>query len=76
MDFELLFGYAISIAVATIGGAFILIFVFAAARFLGFIEKCLEELMASVKKSSHPTVYYSAWLAIFFLIGYVVFNLE
>ena len=33
MDFELLFGYAISIAVATIGGAFILIFVFAAARF-------------------------------------------
>lgn len=76
MDFELLFDYAISIAVAIFAGFLILIFFFAVARFVGFIEKGLEEIMASIKKAYPPLIYYSAWLILFFLIGWVVFNLE
>jgi len=76
MDFELLFDYAISIAVATIAGFFILVFFFGVARFVGFIEKVLEEIMASIKKAYPPLIYYSAWLVLFFLIGWVVFNLD
>ena len=76
MDFELLFDYAISIAVATIAGAFILVFFFAIARFVGFIEKGLEEIMVSIKKAYPPLIYYSAWLVLFFLVGWIVFNLD
>lgn len=76
MDFELLFDYAIAIAVAIFAGFFILVFFFAIARFVGFIEKGLEEIMASIKKAYPPLIYYSAWLVLFFLIGWVVFNLE
>ena len=76
MDFELLFDYAISIAVAIFAGFFILIFFFGVARFVGFIEKVLEEIMASIKKAYPPLIYYSAWLVLFFLVGWIVFNLD